>query len=130
MIKHENICLKHLSRLVTKQSDCAPSEDSDQPGYRPSLIRDFAVRMKKARTVSYSLRTQRGLLSDWADATLLVLSRGGSFYYYNYQTERETKSLASIHQRKRCVSPPCMVFIVSILSFLGAYGVASSGPHL
>ena len=26
-----------------KQSDCAPSEDSDQPGHPPSLIRVFAV---------------------------------------------------------------------------------------
>ena len=26
----------------------APSEDSDQPGHKPSLIRVFAVRMKKA----------------------------------------------------------------------------------
>ena len=35
-----------------QQSDCAPSEnsdqpgkDSDQPGHLPSLIRDFAVRL-------------------------------------------------------------------------------------
>ena len=27
-----------------QQSDCAPSEDSDQPGYPHSLIRVFAVR--------------------------------------------------------------------------------------
>ena len=27
---------------------CAPSEDSDQPGHLPSLIRVFPVRMKKA----------------------------------------------------------------------------------
>ena len=26
------------------QNECAPSEDSDQPGHRPSLIRVFAVR--------------------------------------------------------------------------------------
>ena len=28
------------------QNGCAPSEDSDQPGHPPSLIRIFAVRMK------------------------------------------------------------------------------------
>ena len=36
-----------MSRLVKKkqqQNDCAPSEDSDQPGHPPSLIRVFAVR--------------------------------------------------------------------------------------
>ena len=27
-----------------QQNDCAPSEDSDQPGHPPSLIRVFAVR--------------------------------------------------------------------------------------
>ena len=35
-----------LSRLLTKPTKCgyAPSEDSDQPGHPPSLIRVFAVR--------------------------------------------------------------------------------------
>ena len=51
-----------------KQSDCAPSEDSDQPGHPPSLIRVFAVRMKKAWVLSYPLSAQRRLWSDWADA--------------------------------------------------------------
>ena len=40
-----------------QQNECVPSKDSDQPGHRPSLIRVFTVRT----------------------ATLLVLSRGGSF---------------------------------------------------
>ena len=51
-----------------QQSECAPSEDSDQPGHPPSLIRVFAVRMKKAWVLSYSLNAQRRLWSDWADA--------------------------------------------------------------
>ena len=34
---------------------CTPSEDSDQPGHPPSLIRVFAVRMKKAWVLSYPL---------------------------------------------------------------------------
>ena len=35
-----------LSRLMTKPTnDCAPSEDSAQPGHPPSLIRVFAVRL-------------------------------------------------------------------------------------
>ena len=51
-----------------KQSDCAPSEDLDQPGHPPSLIRVFAVRMKKAWVLSYPLSAQRRLWSDWADA--------------------------------------------------------------
>ena len=32
---------------------CAPSQDSDQPGHPPSLIRVFAVRMKKPCVLSY-----------------------------------------------------------------------------
>ena len=51
-----------------QQSGCAPSEDSDQPGHPPSLIRVFAVRMKKAWVLSYQLSAQRKLWSDWADA--------------------------------------------------------------
>ena len=46
----------------------APSEDSDQPGHLPSLIRVFAVCMKKAWILGYPLSAQRRLWSDWADA--------------------------------------------------------------
>ena len=73
----------------TNNMACAPSEDPDQPGHPPSLIRVFAVRMKKAWVLSYPLSTQQRLWSDWADAQtdlslhcaqsfLLVLSRGGA----------------------------------------------------
>ena len=51
-----------------QQSDCAPSEDTDQPGHLPSLIRVFAVRMKKPQVLSYPLSAQRRLWSDWVDA--------------------------------------------------------------
>ena len=51
-----------------QQNECAPSKDSDQPGHPPSLIRVFAVRMKKAWVLSYPLSAQRWLWSDWADA--------------------------------------------------------------
>ena len=47
---------------------CAPSEDSDQPGHPPSLIKVFAVRMKKALAISYPLSAQRRLWSDRTDA--------------------------------------------------------------
>ena len=46
----------------------APSEYSDQPGHPPSLIRVFAVPIKKAWVLSYPLSAQRRLWSDWADA--------------------------------------------------------------
>ena len=51
-----------------QQKECAPSEDSDQPGHPPSLIRVFAVCMKKAWVFRYPLSAQQRLWSDWADA--------------------------------------------------------------
>ena len=68
----------------------ATSEDSDQPGHPPSLIRVFAVHMKKAWVFSYPLSAQRdpdqtGRMPRliWVFAgctvTLLVLSCRGSF---------------------------------------------------
>ena len=72
-------------RDKTNKMACAPSEDSDQPGRPPSLIRVFAVRLKKARILSYPLSASKD--SDWTGrtprliwvfagrtATLLVLS--------------------------------------------------------
>ena len=47
---------------------CAPSEDSDQPGHPSSLIRVYAVRVKKAWVLSYPLSAQRKHWSDWVDA--------------------------------------------------------------
>ena len=49
----------------TSKMACAPSEDSDQPGHLPSLIRVFTVRMKKAWVLSYLLSAQWRLWSDW-----------------------------------------------------------------
>ena len=44
------------------------SEDSEQPGHPPSLIRVFAICMKKAWILSYPWIAHRRLCSDWADA--------------------------------------------------------------
>ena len=52
----------------TNKMACAPREDSVQPGHPPSLIRVFAVRMKKHWILSYRLSALRRLWSDWADA--------------------------------------------------------------
>ena len=75
----------------TNKMVCAPSEDSDQPGHPPSLIRVFAVRMKKVWVLSYPLSAQWRLIRlgrcpGWSEsplgahAILLVLSWGGSYY--------------------------------------------------
>ena len=52
----------------TNKMACAPREDSDRPGHPASLIRVFAVSMKKAWVLSYPLTAQRRLWSDCADA--------------------------------------------------------------
>ena len=59
----------------TNKMTCAPSEDSDQPGHPPSLIRVFAVCMKKALVLIYPLSAQRGLIrlggyQDWPESSL------------------------------------------------------------
>ena len=59
---------KWAATWQNQQCGCAPSEDSDQPGHPPSLIRVFVVRMKKPWVLSYPLSAQRRLWSDWADA--------------------------------------------------------------
>ena len=41
---------------------CAPSQDSDQPGYPPCLIRVFVVRIKKLSILSYPLSAHRRLV--------------------------------------------------------------------
>ena len=47
-------------------NDCVSSENLDQPGHLPSLIRVVAVRMKKAWVLSYPVSAQRRLRSAWA----------------------------------------------------------------
>ena len=63
----QRLLWKWVASWQNQQNDCAPSEDSDQPGHSPSLIRVFAVRMKKAWVLSYPMSTQRRLWSGWAD---------------------------------------------------------------
>ena len=71
----------------TNKMTCAPSEDSDQHGHLPSLIRVFAVRMKKHWVLSYPKSAQWRLIRCpvWSESSLgpqvilLVLSCGGSF---------------------------------------------------
>ena len=78
----------------TNKMICAPSDDSDQPGHPPSLIRVSAGRLKQNWVLSYPLSAQRRLWSDWADSQsslgtkviLLVLSWGGSKCFFPEST--------------------------------------------
>ena len=71
-----------------QQSECAPSEDTDQPGHPPSLIRVFTVRMKKAWTLSYPLSAQRRLWSDSADALADLSLRWAHSHVIGFVTRR------------------------------------------
>ena len=70
MLKMSNMNINEPLHDKTNKMACAPSEDSDQPGHLPSLIRVFAVRMKKAWVLSYPLSAQRRLWLDWAGLSL------------------------------------------------------------
>ena len=67
-VKTIKIIIIWAARRQNQQCGCAPSEDLDQPGHPPSLIRAFAVRMKKAWVRSYPLSRQWRLWSVWAEA--------------------------------------------------------------
>ena len=41
----------------TNKMTCAPSKDTDQPGHLLSLIRAFALGMKKPRVLGYPVST-------------------------------------------------------------------------
>ena len=69
---------------------CAPSEDSDQPGHPPSLIRVFAVLMKKAWVLSYPLSTQRRPWSDWANVQADLSLRLAHSYFVDFVMRRLT----------------------------------------
>ena len=61
---------------------CAPSEDSDQPGRQPSLIRVFAVRSMGSLGPKLSSCGQRRLWSDWADAQADLRLRWAHIPFY------------------------------------------------
>ena len=88
----------------TNKMACAPSEDSDQPGHPPSMIRVFAVRMKKPRVLSYPFSAQRRLIRlggcpGWSESwlgtyvMLFVLSCCGSKFYWWFASSSAAASV-------------------------------------
>ena len=82
-----------------QQCGCAPSEDSDQPRHPPSLIRVFAVRMKKAWVLSYLLSTQQRLWSDWADAQADPSLRWVHIHFVGFVMSRLNYTDIAAHNR-------------------------------
>ena len=92
----------------TNRMACAPSEDSDQPGHPPSMIRVLAVCMKKAWVLSYQVSTQRILWSviwlvlSWGDSYLSFFSSSLCHEIMVLSNIRPTKAQASLRIRLRC----------------------------
>ena len=96
---------------------CPPSEDSDQPGHPPSLMRVFAVRMKKASVLSYPLSAQRRLWSNWADAQADLSLRWAHSHFVGFTMRwlfsGKYSKLQTKNQLLTCVfSKPVMTFIL------------------
>ena len=79
-------CIYKPSHDKTNKVACTPREGSDQPGHPPSLIRVFAVRMKKAWVLSYPVSVQRRLWSDWADAQADLSLRWAQSHFVGFVT--------------------------------------------
>ena len=88
-----------------QQNECAPSEDSDQPGHPPRLIRVFAVRMKKAWVFSYPLSAQWRLRSDWADAQADPSIRWAHTHFVGFVMSWLILFLEPEDQRTSIISP-------------------------
>ena len=58
---------KWAATWQNQQNECAPREDSDQPGHPPSLI-SLRCPHEESLGLSYPLSAQRRLWSDWMDA--------------------------------------------------------------
>ena len=65
---HSLVSIFELPYDKTNKMTWAPSEDLDQPGHLPSLIRVFTVRMEKHWALNYLLSTQWRHWSEWVDA--------------------------------------------------------------
>ena len=129
---------KWATTWQNQQNECAPSDDWNQPGHLPNLIRVFAVRMKKLG----SLATHRAHSEDtvqtgwmprliWVFAgrtiILLVLSCRSSFpgQHEKYQ-HLVTLPKNSTSPQTRCIWSFIQLLKVEIYSML----VLSSQKHL
>ena len=72
----------------TNKMVCAPSEDSNQPGHPPSLIRVFAVRAMGSWGSNVSSCGQRRLWSDWRMPRLIWVFAGRTGHFVGFVMRR------------------------------------------
>ena len=79
-----------MSRLMTKPTKwhVRPARTPISLGNKPSLIRIFAVRMKKAWVLSYQSSAQSKLWSDWADAQVDLSLRWVHSHFVGFNMRR------------------------------------------
>ena len=97
---------KWAATWQNQQNECAPNEDSDQPGHPPSLIRVFAIRMKKASVLSYPLSAQRRLWSDWTDAQTDLSLRWAHSHFVGFFMSRFKYFWEGNSRINNCFSSP------------------------
>ena len=90
----KTLALWKIAIRQNQQRGCAPSEDSDQSGHPPSLIRVFAVRMKKPWVLSYPMSPQQRLWSDWADAQADLSLRWAHIHFVGFVMSQLISSCA------------------------------------
>ena len=87
---------RHLLKLNEAMQNWAASWQSQQCCCAPSLIKVFAVRMKKALVLSYPLSAQWRLWSDWEDAQADLSLRWAYAHFVGFVTRRLNYSLSWI----------------------------------
>ena len=110
-------CMTRAASWQNQQNDCAPSEDSDQPGRPPSLIRVFTVCMKKPWVLSYPFSAQRRLWSDWADAQADLSLRWAHNHFVGFAMRRLTSWNAKFQSLRVNLNPTLsMICFMSVLA--------------
>ena len=84
-VKTENIW---ATSWQNQQTGFAPSDDLDQPGHPPSLIRVFAVHSIGSLGPKVSSCGQRRLWSDWADAQADLSLRWAHSHFVGFVMRR------------------------------------------
>ena len=95
---------KWAASWPNQQNDLAPSKDSDQPGHSPSLIKVFAVRMKKAWVLSYPLMRMPRLIWVFAGRTVILLVLSARIAYSHATDTFESNEMHFILQTNNCVT--------------------------
>ena len=88
----------------TSKMACVPSEDSDQPGHPPSLIRVFAVHSMGNKGPKLSSCEQQRLWLDWADAQADLSLRWAQSHFVGFVMRRliSCKSMSDMLLKVLC----------------------------